>query len=110
MLIVADENIPHAADALGRFGEVRLLPGRSISRNDVANAGALIVRSITRVDRGLLEGSAVRFVGTATIGTDHVDLEYLKEAGIGFADAAGCNSLSVAEYVTAAILELDAGG
>lgn len=110
LTIVVDENIPFGIEALGRYGEVRLLPGRSISRDDLRGVDALVVRSVTRVDRSLLEGTPVSFVGTATIGTDHIDLDYLRHAGIAFADAAGCNSLSVAEYVVAALLELRARG
>jgi len=104
--IVVDENIPYATEAFGRYGDVRLLPGRSIRREDLAGADVLLVRSVTRVDRALLEGTPVAFVGTATIGTDHIDLGYLRRAGIAFADAAGCNSRSVAEYVIATVLEL----
>jgi erythronate-4-phosphate dehydrogenase len=110
MKIVVDENIPFAAEALARLGRVMLYPGRAIGRDAVADADALIVRSITRVDRELLEGTRVRFVGTATIGTDHVDLSYLRSAGIAFADAAGSNARSVAEYVTAALLHLRGRG
>jgi erythronate-4-phosphate dehydrogenase len=106
MLTIADENIPCAAEAFGQFGSVRLAPGRLMTRADLIDADALIVRSVTRVDRDLLEGTPVRFVGTATIGTDHIDLDYLNAAGIGFADAAGSNANSVAEYITAALLEL----
>ncbi|MCK9212604.1 MAG: 4-phosphoerythronate dehydrogenase, partial [Ignavibacteriaceae bacterium] len=63
----------------------------------------LIVRSITKINKELLEGTSVTFVGTATIGTDHVDLEYLNERSIGFADAKGCNADAVAEYVFTAL-------
>lgn len=110
MTIVVDENIPLAARALARFGRLRALSGRSITPEDLRDAEALVVRSVTRVDRALLEGTAVRFVGTATIGTDHIDLDYLAARGIAFADAAGSNARSVAEYVMAALLELEARG
>ncbi|MBI5153865.1 4-phosphoerythronate dehydrogenase, partial [Candidatus Poribacteria bacterium] len=106
MRIVADENIPQAAEALAAFGDVRLLPGRAIRRLDVHDADALLVRSVTRVNEELLSGSRVQFVGTATIGTDHVDLDYLRAAGIEFASAQGSNADSVVEYVIAAILVL----
>jgi erythronate-4-phosphate dehydrogenase len=106
--IVADENIPLAKEAFSAFGVVELYAGRSISSETVRDADALIVRSITRVDETLLSGTRVRFVGTATIGTDHIDLDYLKKARIAFADAAGCNANSVAEYVAAALLDLEA--
>jgi erythronate-4-phosphate dehydrogenase len=102
--IVVDENIPYAFESFGRIGTVRILPGRHISAADVSGADILIVRSVTRVDEQLLAGSRVRFVGTATIGCDHVDLEYLAANGIGFASAPGSNANSVAEYVVAALL------
>src|SRR5690606_27090310 len=73
---------------------------------DLRDADALIVRSVTRVDRALLDGTPVRFVGTATVGVDHVDRAYLAEAGIGFASSAGCNSRSVVEYVITVLLEI----
>ena len=110
MRIVADENIPFAREAFSPFGDVTLLGGRSITTGDLRDADILLVRSVTRVDRALLEGTPVRFVGTATIGVDHIDTGYLNGAGIAFADAAGSNSRSVAEYVVAALLELRARG
>lgn len=64
------------------------------------------MRSETRVGRALLDGTRVRFVGTTTIGTDHIDLEYLSARGIRFAGAPGSNANSVAEYITAALLWL----
>ncbi len=106
MIIVADENIPRVREALGGFGEVRLRSGRSISRDDLADADILIVRSITSVNGDLLAGTPVRFVGTATNGIDHVDLGYLSRSGIGFASAIGGNATAVAEYVVAGLLEL----
>ena len=99
MLIVADENIPLLDSFFGDIGEIRRLSGRSMSNEDVRDADILLVRSVTRVNRELLEGSRVRFVGTSTIGTDHVDLDWLEEAGIRFSAAPGCNANSVAEYV-----------
>ena len=106
MRIVVDENIPFAREAFGRLGEVVTLPGRSITSRALRDADALVVRSVTRVDRLLLEGTSVRFVATATIGTDHIDSEYLLRREIGFAYAPGCNATSVAEYVVAALLVL----
>lgn len=99
MLIVADENIPLLDSFFGDIGEIRRVSGRSMSNGDVRDADILLVRSVTRVNRELLEGSRVRFVGTTTIGTDHVDLDWLKGAGIRFSAAPGCNANSVAEYV-----------
>jgi len=104
MRIVADENIPYATEAFGSLGDVIPLPGRKIDPASIVDAEILLVRSITEVNASLLEGSRVRFVGTATIGTDHVDEEYLHSRGIAFASAPGSNANSVAEYVVAALL------
>lgn len=104
MKIVVDENIPYGKAAFSSLGDVVLRPGRAISREDVRVADLLMVRSITRVNAELLEGSTVRFVATATIGVDHLDEAYLKDRGIAYASAPGCNANSVAEYITAALL------
>jgi erythronate-4-phosphate dehydrogenase len=104
--IIVDENVPYAVDAFRTLGEVTALPGRAITAEAMLEADALIVRSVTRVGRALLERSPVRFVATATIGFDHVDVDYLRERAIGFASAPGSNANSVAEYVTAALLVL----
>ncbi len=104
--IVADENIPYVKDAFSKLGEVKLIAGREITASHLRDADLLIVRSVTPVDAGLIKESRVRFVGSATIGLDHVDLAYLQEQGIGFAYAPGSNANSVAEYVIAAILAL----
>jgi erythronate-4-phosphate dehydrogenase len=106
MLILADQNIVFVREAFEALGEVRLMRGREMTPAAVRDATLLLVRSITPVNRALLEGSAVRFVATATIGTDHVDTEYLREAGVAFAAAPGSNANSVAEYITAALLVL----
>lgn len=106
--IVVDENVPYAAETFGRLGSVSLFPGRGITPAQVRTADALIVRSVTRVDRALLEDAAVRFVGTATIGFDHVDKRYLDERGICFVSAPGSNANSVSEYITAALLQMAA--
>lgn len=102
--IVADENMPGLAmfDALGT---VVTRSGRALSAQDLGQTDVLLVRSVTRVDAALLEGSPVRFVGSATIGTDHIDLPWLGRAGIGFAHAPGCNAMAVAEYTLQAVLE-----
>ncbi|NUM54196.1 MAG: 4-phosphoerythronate dehydrogenase PdxB [Candidatus Hydrogenedentes bacterium] len=106
MKIIVDENIPYGGDAFESLGNVILRPGRAISQEDVRDADMLMVRSITRVNAALLDGSRVRFVATATIGTDHLDEAYLKERGIAYASAPGCNANSVAEYITASLLVL----
>lgn len=108
MRIVADANIPCVQEAFGVFGAIEVLPGRQLRAEMVRDADVLLVRSVTPVNEALLAGSRVRFVATATIGTDHVDTAYLARRGIGFASAAGSNANSVAEYVVAALLELAA--
>jgi erythronate-4-phosphate dehydrogenase len=106
MKIVADPNIPFVQEAFGPFGELRSLPGREFTARRVRDADVLLVRSVTPVNAALLADSQVKFVATATIGTDHIDQEYLRQRGIGFASAQGSNANSVAEYVVAAMLEL----
>lgn len=107
MRIWVDENIPMGREAFAAHGEVTLFAGRGLKRSDLAAADALLVRSVTRVDAALLEGTPVRFVGTATIGTDHIDQPYLAAKGIGFASAPGCNANSVGEYVASALTWLE---
>ncbi|MCG6577600.1 4-phosphoerythronate dehydrogenase PdxB [Pseudomonas sp. AF32] len=106
MLIVADENIPLLDAFFAGFGEVRRVPGRGIDRAMVAQADVLLVRSVSQVNRALLEGSNVRFVGTCTIGTDHLDLEYFAQAGIRWASAPGCNARGVVDYVLGSLMTL----
>lgn len=101
MKIVADENIPLIKEKLGSIAEVVLMPGRRIERNDLLDADVLLVRSVTRVDKALLEGTAVRYVGTATSGTDHICEPDMEDLGIRFAAAPGCNARAVVEYVVA---------
>jgi erythronate-4-phosphate dehydrogenase len=108
MQIIADENIPCVAKAFASLGEVTLLPGRGMQAEQVRAADILLVRSVTRVDARLLAGSNVQFVGSATIGFDHVDRAYLQEQGIGFSTAPGSNATSAAEYVVSALLALAA--
>ena len=106
MRIVADENIPLLDAFFAHFGEIQRFPGRSIDRAAVADADILLVRSVTPVTRELLEASPVRFVGTCTIGTDHLDLDYFREAGIQWSSAPGCNARGVVDYVLGSLLTL----
>jgi erythronate-4-phosphate dehydrogenase len=107
MRIVADENIPLVNAFFGHMGEVVCLPGRTMTATDVRDADALIVRSVTKVNPALLDGSKVKFVGTCTIGVDHLDHTYLAANGIGWSSAPGCNANSVVEFVYAALCHLD---
>lgn len=107
MKIVVDENMPHALELFAEFGEVIPLPGRQMQAADLQDADVLLVRSVTRVDAELLATSPrLGFVGTATIGTDHVDKALLAERGIPFFSAPGCNKYSVGDYVLSALLVL----
>jgi erythronate-4-phosphate dehydrogenase len=106
MKIIADANIPFVEEAFAQFGIVTVVPGRSISRDMLLDASLLLVRSITTVDRALLNDTAIKFVATATIGVDHIDIPYLTSNSIGFASAPGSNAQSVAEYVGTALVHL----
>ncbi|WP_207885591.1 4-phosphoerythronate dehydrogenase PdxB [Pseudomonas sp. 30_B] len=106
MRILADENIPLVEAFFGGHGEIRRLPGRGIDRAALGDAEVLLVRSVTDVSRELLEGSQVKFVGTCTIGTDHLDLDYFAEAGIAWSSAPGCNARGVVDWVLGSLLAL----
>ncbi|HZJ94827.1 MAG TPA: 4-phosphoerythronate dehydrogenase PdxB [Thiopseudomonas sp.] len=105
MRILADENIP-MLEVFTAHGQLRRVPGRSLDRAVLGDAEVLLVRSVTEVDQALLAGSQVKFVGTCTIGTDHLDLDYLAAHGIGWASAPGCNARGVVDYVLGALLVL----
>jgi len=96
--------MPYAREAFSLLGEPLVKDGRTLTAADVRDAEILAIRSTTKVDRALLEGSRVRFAGTATIGTDHMDIAYMESAGIKWCYAPGCNANSVSEYVTTALL------
>ncbi|MGL6465825.1 4-phosphoerythronate dehydrogenase [Aeromonas hydrophila] len=107
MKIVVDENMPHARELFAEFGEVVPLPGRQISASDLQDADVLLVRSVTQVHASLLASCPrLAFVGTATIGTDHIDKALLATRGIPFFSAPGCNKYSVGDYVLSALLVL----
>lgn len=106
MKIIADENIPLVNEVFGKFGEVETYAGRAISSHHVRDADVLLVRSITKVDKQLLAGSTVRFVGTCTIGTDHVDQAWLRANDIAFSAAPGCNANAVVDYVLSTLVTL----
>ena len=110
MKILADQNIPFVSQAFSSISsaeqqdEIILFDGRNLNATDVRDADMLLVRSVTRVNQELLADSQVRFVGSATIGTDHVDIDYLQSQNIQFANAPGCNATSAAEYTLCGIL------
>ena len=105
MYILADENIAEVESWFGHLGQIECCPGRLISAAAVKDADMLLVRSVTAVNESLLAGSRVRFVGSCTIGVDHIDQLYLQNQGIGFAHAPGCNAEAVVDYVLAALTD-----
>ncbi len=110
MKIIADQNIYQVENAFSDLGTVTAVPSYKINRAILEDAQALLVRSVTPVNRDLLEGMPVKFVASATIGVDHIDLDYLHENCIGFAHAPGSNADSVAEYVIAAVFQIISKG
>ena len=108
MKIVLDDKIPYIREAMTALGvDARYVKGADISAADVHDADALVVRTRTRCNRQLLEGSRVKFVATATIGFDHIDTAYLEKAGIGWTNCPGCNAASVAQYMRSVLLLLE---
>ncbi len=108
MKIIADENMPLVKELFGNQGELIVKNGRSINAEDLKDADILLIRSITKVNKELLEkAEKLKFIGTATAGFDHVDVELLKNKGIAFSNAQGCNRISVGEYVLSALLFLE---
>ena len=107
MKVVADDKIPFLKGVLESEGiEVVYLPGAKTTDADVSNADALITRTRTKCNEKLLENSAVKFIATATIGFDHIDTDYVEKRGICWTNAPGCNSSSVAQYITSLLLNL----
>jgi len=106
MKIVVDENIPLVQELFAPLGTIVSRPGRSICAEDVRDADVLLVRSVTLVGEPLLHSSTVKFVGTCTIGTDHLDKHWLEQQGVYYASAPGCNAYGVVQYVLAAMVEL----
>lgn len=101
--VVIDKHIPFITGRLEPFAEVHYLAPDEITSAAVANADALIVRTRTRCDANLLEGSKVRFIATATIGYDHIDTHYCAQHNIHWCNAPGCNAQGVCDYVYTAI-------
>lgn len=110
MKVVVDARIPYARGFAERLGETVYIDGANICAADVRDADALVIRTRTRCNSCLLEGSSVRFVATATIGHDHIDKDFMKRAGISWTNCPGCNAKSVAQYVRNALLLLASHG
>lgn len=103
MKIVADKNVPFLEGVFEPYGEVIYMEGKNISKESLADADAMIIRTRTKCNAGLLEGTKVSMIATATIGTDHIDLPYCKEKGIEVHNAEGCNAGGVLQYVFSAL-------
>ncbi len=109
MKVLVDSFVPYVAEVLAPYAEVVVADGRWFTQSDVADVDALVVRTRTRCDERLLSGAEkLKFVGTATIGYDHIDQPYLSSRGVSFTSAAGCNSRAVLQWVSAALAHLSA--
>jgi erythronate-4-phosphate dehydrogenase len=106
MKIIADAHLPFVDEYFGCYGEIKKILGREMCREDLQEADMLLVRSVTTVNAALLSGSSVKFVGTMTAGADHLDTEWLNQAGILWSTAAGFNAPPVADYVVSTIAAL----
>ena len=104
MKIVVDENMPYAEALFSRHGRVVRVPGRPLPVSELQDAQALMVRSVTPVNKQLVANTTLSFVGSATAGTDHVEIADLDAASIAFSAAPGCNAIAVVEYVLSALL------
>lgn len=107
MKLIIDDKIPYIRGEAEKLGECIYLPGKDITREDVQDADLLIIRTRTRADKSLLEGTHVKAVVTATIGYDHLDTAWLDANGIRWTNCPGCNATSVAQYVRCCLLRLD---
>ena len=106
MKIVADDKIPFLKGALEPYAEMIYLPGKQIEREILKDADALLIRTRTKCNEKLLEGTRIKFIGTATIGFDHIDTQYCHKSKIIWTNAPGCNSSSVQQYIAAALLKV----
>lgn len=105
MKIIIDSAIPYIQGVLEPYFDVVYRQGSKITKEDIISCDAMFIRTRTICNRELLEGSNVKFIGTATIGIDHIDLQYCEQNGIYVSNAAGCNAMAVAQWVLAAITE-----
>ncbi len=111
MKVIVDDKIPYIRRVITSLvDEVVFLPGREITAKDVKDADALIVRTRTRCNKDLLENSKIRFIATATVGYDHIDVDYCREKGIAWENAPGCNSASVEQYMESVFILLKKKG
>ncbi len=106
--VIADDKIPFLKGILEPFTDITYLPGRLINNEHLKDCDALIIRTITKCTEELLDGTKVSFIGTATIGFDHIDTRLCEARNIKWTNAPGCNSSSVGQYIAAALLKLSA--
>ncbi len=106
MKILVDKDIPYIKGVFESYAQVEYLSGKEFSSFNVKDADALVIRTRTKCNAALLEGSSVKIIATATIGLDHIDIEYCKNAGIVVENAAGCNSGGVMQYVFTSLYAL----
>lgn len=104
--IIADKSIPFLKDVLEPYAEVQYLPATSITNEAIREADALLIRTRTICNEALLHNTKVRFIGTATIGFDHIDINYCEKHQIQWTNAPGCNASSVCQYLISAFIEL----
>ncbi|MCF8233129.1 MAG: 4-phosphoerythronate dehydrogenase, partial [Bacteroidales bacterium] len=104
--IVADKQIPYLKGVLEPHAAIRYIEGNAITPSVITDADALLIRTRTLCNQALLSDTNVRFIASATSGTDHVDKTYCRQAGIRFRNAPGCNASAVAQYVTSALMYL----
>jgi erythronate-4-phosphate dehydrogenase len=106
MKIIADNKIPFLKGVLDPYSEVRYLPGNLITNKEIRDADAIIIRTVTKCNNKLLENTAVKFIASPSIGYDHIDTQYCNANNIKWANAPGCNSSSVQQYIASALVYL----
>jgi erythronate-4-phosphate dehydrogenase len=106
--IIADDKIPFLKGVLEPYAKVTYLPGNQINRNSITGTDALLIRTRTKCNPELLSGTPVKFIGTATIGFDHIDTDFCDKNDIKWSNAPGCNSSSVQQYIASALLRISA--
>ncbi len=104
--IIADDKIPFLKGALEPYAEMIYMPGNEINRDILMHSDALLIRTRTKCNESLLNGTRIRFIGTATIGFDHIDINYCDKNKIIWTNAPGCNSVSVQQYISSALLKI----
>lgn len=104
--IIADNKIPFLNGVLEPWARITYLPGSQIDKNAAKEADALLVRTRTKCNADLLSGTGVKFIGTATIGYDHIDTQWCDQNNICWRNAPGCNSSSVMQYIAAALMQI----